>query len=41
MALVTTDKNSTGMDIVSTKSIDDEHTPGVFEVNSMLRYLSP
>ena len=32
MALVTTDKNSTGMDIVSTKSIDDKHTPGVFEV---------
>ena len=32
MAFVSEDKDSAGMGIVTTKSIDDEHTPGVFEV---------
>ncbi len=33
MAFVTADKDSAEMDIITSKSIDDEHTPGVFEVS--------
>ena len=36
MAFVSEDKDSAGMGIVTTKSIDDEHTPGVFEVLGQL-----
>ncbi len=39
MAFVTTDKNSSRMGIQISKSIDDEHTPGVFEVSHDVRIL--